>query len=303
LGIVARLRRRYDAALDHLRRAIAAARAAELHELANRCLFNIGALRFEQGQMEAAQEVYLEALAGMRAVGDSYGVARVLHALSQVHRNRGDVEATLALLDEACAIKRQLGDTIGLAVSQNSKAMSLLSIGRVAEARALSERILVETADSGEQWARSHFLDTIAMVELVTGNPGRARAALWEALALPGLDDPRIRALISTHLALAELVGGSVERAEALLCQEVPGEHGPEVALDRQFVLAALALAHGDRDSARHAAHAMADQVASSGFALYAPVAAHLEAAASEPPPLAELPRLLWVLSEGTPGR
>src|SRR6266540_3356914 len=302
LGIVARLRRRYDAALDHLRRAMAAAREADLHELANRCLFNIGALRFEQGQMEAALEVYVEALAEMRALGDSYGVARLLHALSQVQRNRGDVEATLALLDEACHIKRQLGDTLGLAVSQNSKAMALLSIGRLAEARALSERTLVETADSGEQWARGHFLDTLAMVELVAGEAGRARDALCEALALPALTDPQIRALIATHLALAELIDGSVERAEALLREEVPDEHGPEVALDRQFLAAAVALARGDAAAAGGAARRMASQVTSSGFALYAPVAARLEAAA-DPPPLTALPRLLWVISEAAPER
>ncbi len=307
LGIVARLHRRYDAALDHLRRAIAAAREAELHELANRCLFNIGALRFEQGQMEAALDVYAEVLAEMRALGDSFGVARVLHALSQVQRNRGDAEASIALLDEACAIKRQLGDAQGLAVSENSKAMALLSIGRVAEARALSERILVETADIGERWFRSHFLDTLAMIDLVTGDVGRARTLLRDALALPGLTDPRIRALIAMHLALAELVEGSVELAEALLREDVPAEHGPEVALDHRFLAGALALARGDVAAVRDAARAMADQVASSGFALYAPVAAGLEAAASDPPPLSALPRVLWVISEATldrrPGR
>ncbi len=303
LGIVARLHRHYDAALEHLRRAIAAAREADLHELANRCLFNIGALRFEQGQMRSALEVYTEVLAAMRAVGDSYGVARVLHALSQVQRNRGDLEATLAMLDEACDIKRQLGDAMGLAVSENSKAMALLSIGRVAEARALSERTLVETADSGEQWARGHFLDTLAMVELVAGEAGRARDALCEALALPALTDPQIRALIATHLALAELIDGSVERAEALLREEVPDEHGPEVALDRQFLAAAVALARGDAAAAGGAARRMASQVTSSGFALYAPVAARLEAAAADPPPLTALPRLLWVISEAAPER
>jgi tetratricopeptide (TPR) repeat protein/transcriptional regulator with XRE-family HTH domain len=298
LGIVARLHRRYDAALDHLRRAIAAAREADMNELANRCLFNIGALRFEQGRMEAAQEVYTEVLAEMRAVGDSYGVARVLHALSQVHRIRGDLETTIAQLDEACAIKRQLGDAQGLAVSRNSKAMALLAVGRAEEARELAERILVETADSGEQWARSHFLDTLAMVELVAGDAGRARAALCEALALPALTDPQIRALIATHLALAELVEGSVEPAADLLRREAAGEHGPEVALDRQFLAAAVAIARGDVAAAREAARAMATLASRSGFALYAPVAARLEAAAADPPPLADLPRLLWVLKQ-----
>ncbi len=302
LGIVARLQRRYVAAVDHLRRAIAAAREADLQGLANRCLFNIGALRFEQGQMEAALEVYAEVLADMRAVGDSYGVARVLHALADVRRVRGDVEATLALLDDACAIKRRLGDVQGLATSENSQAVALLSLGRVAEAQALSERTLVETADIGEQWLRGHLLGTLAAIALTAGDTGRARATLHEALALPGLTDPRIRALLTVHLALAELVDGSVERAETLLRDGVGDEHGPEVALDRRFLAGAVALARGDAAAARDAARAMADQVSSSGYALYAPVAARLEAAAADPPPLAALPRLLWVVGEGAPG-
>jgi tetratricopeptide (TPR) repeat protein/transcriptional regulator with XRE-family HTH domain len=297
LGIVARLHRRYDSALDRLRRAIAAAREADLHEIANRCLFNIGALRFEQGQTEVALEVYAEVLAGMRRLGDSYGAARVLHALADVQRVRGDVHAMLSLLDEACAIKRRLGDVQGLAVSDNSRAVALLSLGRVTEARALSERTLVETADIGEQWARGHFLSTLATIELVAGDPGKARATFHEALALPGLTDPRLRALISVHLALAELVAGAVAPAETLLRETVADELGPELALDRQFLAAAVALARGDAAAARRAALAMAEQAASCGFALYIPIAARLEAAARRPPPLADLPRLLWVVS------
>jgi tetratricopeptide (TPR) repeat protein/transcriptional regulator with XRE-family HTH domain len=297
LGIVARLRRRYDAALDHLRRAIAAAREAELHELANRCLFNIGALRFEQGQMEAALEIFAEVLADMRRLGDSYGVARVLHALADVQRVRGDVAATLARLDDACAIKRRLGDAQGLATSENSRAVVLLSLGRVAEARALCERILAETVDIGEQWIRGHLLSTLAAIDLVSGDVGHALSELRQALALPGFTDPRIRALVTTHLALAELVGGAIGPADELLRGGVPDEHGPEVALDRHFLAGAVALARGDSAGARAAARAMANQVASSGFTLYSPIAARLETAAADPPPLAELPRLLWVLS------
>jgi hypothetical protein len=74
------------------------------------------------------------------------------------------------------------------------------------------------------------------------------------------------------------------------------------VALDRRFLAGAVALARGDAAAVRDAARAMAKQVSGSGYALYAPVAARLEAAAADPPPLAALPRLLWVVGEGAPG-
>jgi ATP/maltotriose-dependent transcriptional regulator MalT/DNA-binding XRE family transcriptional regulator len=292
LGIVARLRRQPEA-FASLRRAVAAAREAGLHELANRCLFNIGALRFELGQLDAALEVFDEVLAEMQAVGDSYGMARVLHAMAQVQRCGGDLEAALATLDRACTMKRELGDVLGLASSENSRAFVLMSLGRVAEARTLVERILAETADMGEQWVRGHFLDTLGLVMLVAGEVDKAQATLREALALPGRADPHSRAEIEAHLALALLVHGEVELAEQALENGVPTEFGAEIELQLHFLDAALALARCDRQAVRNAAQAMAERVAARGYTVYAPIAAALAAAADEPPPLTSLPQML----------
>jgi ATP/maltotriose-dependent transcriptional regulator MalT/DNA-binding XRE family transcriptional regulator len=292
LGIVARLRRQPEA-FASLRRAVAAAREAGLHELANRCLFNIGALRFELGQLDAALEVFDEVLAELQAVGDSYGMARVLHAMAQVQRCGGDLEAALATLDRACTMKRELGDVLGLASSENSRAYALMSLGRVAEARTLVERILAETADMGEQWVRGHFLDTLGLVMLVAGEVDKAQATLREALALPGRADPHSRAEIEAHLALALLVQGEVELAEQALENGVPTEFGAEIELQLHFLDAALALARRDRQAVRNAAQAMAERVAATGYTVYAPIAAALAAAADEPPPLTSLPQML----------
>jgi ATP/maltotriose-dependent transcriptional regulator MalT/DNA-binding XRE family transcriptional regulator len=294
LGIVARLRRE-PAASDSLRRAVAAAREAGLNELANRCLYNLGALRSELGQLDAALDVYDEVLAEMQAVGDSYGMARVLHAIAQAQRCGGDVEAALATLDRACAIKRELGDVLGVASSENSRAYMLMSLGRVAEARTLVERILADTADMGEQWVRGHFLDTLGMVLLVVGEVGKAQATLREALALPRLADPHSRAEIEAHLALALLTQGEVEFAERLMENGVPTEFGAEIELQFHFLGAALALARSDRKAVQDAAQAMAERVAATGHAVYATIAAGLAAAADDPPPLTALPRMLLV--------
>jgi ATP/maltotriose-dependent transcriptional regulator MalT/DNA-binding XRE family transcriptional regulator len=295
LGIVARLRRQPEA-FASLRRAVTAAREAGLHELANRCLYNIGALRFELGHLEAALEVFDEVLAEMQAVGDSYGVARVLHAVAQVQRCGGDLEAALATLDRACTMKRELGDVLGLASSENSRAYLLMSLGRVAEARTLVEWILAETADMGEQWVRGHFLDTLGMVLLVAGEVDKAQATLREALALPGRADPHSRAEIEVHLALALLIQGEVELAEQVMKNGVPAEFGAEIELQFHFLGAALALARSDRKAVRNAARAMAERVAATGYTVYAPVAAALAAAADDPPPLTALPQMLLLV-------
>jgi ATP/maltotriose-dependent transcriptional regulator MalT/DNA-binding XRE family transcriptional regulator len=292
LGIVARLRRE-PAAFESLRRAVAAAREAGLHELANRCLYNIGALRSELGQLEAALEVYDEVLAELQAAGDSYGMARVLHAMAQAERCRGDLEAALATLDRACEIKRDVGDALGVASSENSRAYLLMSLGRVAEARTLIERILADTADMGEQWVRGHLLDTFGMVLLVDGEVGMAQATLGEALALPRRADPHSRAEIEAHLALALLTQGQVELAERLMENGVPTKFGAEIELQFHFLGAALALARGDREAVRDAAQAMAERAAAAGHAIYEPIATDLAAAADDPPPLTTLPQML----------
>jgi Flp pilus assembly protein TadD len=232
----------------------------------------------------------------MQAVGDSYGMARVLHAIAQVQRCGGDLEAALATLHRACTMKRELGDVLGLASSENSRAYALMSLGRVAEARTLVERILAETADMGEQWVRGHFLDTLGMVLLVAGEVERAQATLHEALALPGRADPHSRAEIEAHLALALLVQGEVELAEQVIENGVPAEFGAEIELQYHFLGAAVALARGDGTAVRDAAQAMAERAAAAGYTVYTAIAAALAAAADDPPPLTSLPQMLLLV-------
>jgi hypothetical protein len=111
-----------------------------------------------------------------------------------------------------------------------------MSLGRVAEARTLVERILAETADMGEQWVRGHFLDTLGMVLLVAGEVDKAQATLREALALPGRADPHSRAEIEAHLALALLVQGKIELAEQVMAHGVPTGFGAEIELQFHFL-------------------------------------------------------------------
>src|SRR5918992_361352 len=191
----------------------------------------------------------------------------------------------------ACSTSVPCGS--GLASSENSRAYALMSLGRVAEARTLVERILAETADMGEHWVRGHFLDTLGLVMLVAGEVDKAQATLREALALPGRADPHSRAEIEAHLALTLLVQGELELAEQALENGVPTEFGVEIELQFHFLGAALALARCDCRAVRNAAQAMAERVAATGYTVYAPIAAALAAAADEPPPLTSLPQML----------
>lgn len=168
LGVVCRLRRETAAALAHLGSSVAAARMAGQPRLAARATFNIGALRFEQGEVDDAARIFADLLPGMRARGDSYGAGRVLHAMGVVRLNEGDPAGALGLLTEAAATKRRLGDLAGAGASERGTALALLALGRRAEAQWLVDRVPAGAAGTGERWA--HFLDTAGTVALVEGD-------------------------------------------------------------------------------------------------------------------------------------
>jgi tetratricopeptide (TPR) repeat protein len=136
LGTVDRLQGRPKSAGERLREAATAAQAAGLTEMAGRLLFNLGGIAHEGGDLAGAKDIYDEALSRMRAVADTYGTARVLHALAGIRHQGGAPQEALALLTEACALKRRVGDSEGAANSEQETALVLLSLGRLAQARA-----------------------------------------------------------------------------------------------------------------------------------------------------------------------
>jgi ATP/maltotriose-dependent transcriptional regulator MalT len=297
LGVVRRLRRETAPALRHLASSVAAARMAGLPQLAARSTFNIGALRFEQGELDDATHIFTDLLPDMRARGDSYGAGRVLHAMGVIRLNQGDPAAALGLLAEAADTKRRLGDLAGAGTSEHSTALALLALGRVADARQLVDRVLTGSTTSGERWARAHFLDTHGMIALVEGDLVRANRAFTDAQALAAeiRADPHLATLLQVHLALARLAGGDRPGAEWLLGALVVDGIGGTLAFETEFLRGALALAGGDAAGALAAAGTMAARAAATGNAYYGAAAGRLAAAAHQPPRPAAYPALLWI--------
>jgi tetratricopeptide (TPR) repeat protein len=189
----------------------------------------------------------------MEARGDSHGQGRVLHALAAIHLARDDPSSALDLLDRACAIKERMGDVNGVANSQNSRAMALLRLGRLPEARAAVERALAVPAADAEAWARCYFLTTRAAIDLVSGAVDVALDGYREALRQPGIAGTDAQARASVQLMLALLVAGDTDAAERLL-QKPVGQQELAVRLERRFAAGVLGLARGGPAEARAAA-------------------------------------------------
>jgi ATP/maltotriose-dependent transcriptional regulator MalT/DNA-binding XRE family transcriptional regulator len=315
LGVAARLRGEPDAAAGWLEQAITAARAAGLPEVAGRSLFSLGAIGAESGQLAEAERQYSAALAELRPIGDGYGIARVLHGLALLRHIAGDLDAAISLYDEAVALKRRMGDPLGAANSEHSRALVLLSRGQTGAARAALTAILAGTTALGERYARGHYLDSLAMVDLVEGDWRSAGDHLAAAAGIAAeVGIPSLLAETTVHRAFAVLSAGDLAGATSLwqATAEQAGAAGTGMhangALQHLALTACLALARQDYPGAAAAAAAMSSQAAAGGDVRYGRGARQLAAAiaaAAAPggtaPPLADLPRVLWVWGAAGP--
>jgi tetratricopeptide (TPR) repeat protein len=292
LGQALRVHRRFDAAADHLARAVAAAERAGRAELVNRSRYVHANILLERGDTAAAEAMYADALAGCERVGDGYGAARVLQALTHVHLNRGDLAVALKTIDRSREIRAQLGNPGDIANADTVRAEVLLALGRVGEAHEVIGAVVA--AGSANPWERSYHLAVLAQAHLVSGEPEAAAALLRDALARPGLEGTAVRVLLRAYLAVALLVAGR----DANLDDGDPGNGdgpvSPGVDLDLHVLAVVRAAAGGDGAGATRSVAALRARATALGHLRYETVADELAAGLAAGTPLAELPRLVW---------
>lgn len=293
LGEAQRYQSRPEAALDSWQHAITAARRAGLRRLEYRYPGNMGLMLIELGRMDEAMGLCSEALVELNAIGDSYAAAQALAVIAFVHHVRGNQAATLEFTQQAGDLRRRLGDYAGAAVFENGRVWALFLCGRIEEALGLAEHNRREIEKLGSTWLAAQALDTLSIVQMVAGNLEQARAALHQAFAMPDIIDKWIYHFLFDDLALVQVASGEVDRAQQTL-DEAPPPVGVWQELDRLLARGAVALARGDMALASTLAARLSDQAAGMGFQLYVQRAQRLFQAIAGPPPLAELPRLLW---------
>ncbi len=200
-------------------------------------------------------------------------------------------------LDQAREIFRQIGDMRGLASEENLRATCLITRGQDADARAVVERLLVETDGNGTLRMRGYYLAKLALAQLLQGEIDAAEQSLQRALALPSVQaEPMLRFQLHDRLALILLAAGDAPAAGAALTQ-APLFEGLSLwsVLDRQVLEALVALAGGDRAKASAVAAQVGARAAQ--YPYYCQRAARLAEAIHNLPPLSALPALMWHLS------
>jgi len=213
---------------------------------------------------------------------------------------QGQGDAALALFDEGRDVNARLADVQAVAACENGVALALLAVGRSAEAREVAERMLEDTARTGERIARANYLDTLGNVALVEGAE-EAVPVLTEAreLAAEIHGAPYVLGVLDLHLALAHASAGRLVEARRIVAS-VPREDMGDLGLERLYAEGVLALLAGDAAAGLAHATAMAAKAGEQGYGRYALAARRLGAAAEtarekgEPPAAAAVIGLLW---------
>jgi ATP/maltotriose-dependent transcriptional regulator MalT len=294
LGEAQRYQSRPQAALDSWQQAITAARRAGLRRLEYRYPGFMGLMLIELGRLEEARQLCSEALAQLNAIGDSYAAAQALAVIAYIHHVQGDQVTTLELIQQAGDLRRRLGDFANAAIFENGRVWALLILGRIEEALAMAERQKRDIDQLGSTWFAAQALDTLSIARMVAGDLAQAQAALRQAFAMPDITGKWVYHFLFNDLALTQLAGGEVDKAQQTL-DEAPPTVGVWQELDRLLIRGAVALARGDTAAATTLASTLAERATAVDYQLYVQRATRLAEAIRTPPPLAGLPRFLWV--------
>ncbi|CAA9429872.1 hypothetical protein AVDCRST_MAG82-2030 [uncultured Rubrobacteraceae bacterium] len=203
-------------------------------------LYATGELAFGQGELARAAELFEEALALYRELGDDSGAADVLAELGQVARAQGDHDRAAALSEEGLNLGRRLGDSRVAAIALSTLGRVERHWGNMEAAIARQEESLALFREIGHQWGSAYTLANLAVAELGRGEVERALTLNEESLWLyRELGDKSGMALVLINLGDLARERGEDERAAALynealaLHRELGNERGVTRALAR----------------------------------------------------------------------
>jgi len=206
---------RYDAAMEHLRR------AQELFERSRddrgiaSTLDDMGRVHWLRGGYSQALDFHRQALTIRRALGDRRSIALSLANIGRVHHDSGNFKAAIAQFREALDLRRDIGDMVGIVQSlcdlgsvhsedgNHEQALELLG-----EARSLAQEI-------GDKLALADVLSRTGEVKGAMGRGAEAVKDLSDAKQLASQLGDRV-ALAVTHqrLAQVQLHLGNLEAAD-----------------------------------------------------------------------------------------
>ena len=291
LGTIARFTSDFDGALAHIRSAGYIAEQSGLAELARRCRMDEASLLFSRGQLDATIDRCLTIMPQLHASGDSYAIGQLYGIMALSYLLRDDLEAGLDAAEQGYAVREEIGDRHGMMMAANHRALLLITLDRLVEARALVDRILALDGLTGDIHALGFALEKLAILQMLEGDAQAAQATLRRALDLPATPgDAKLRDDLRHDLGVALLMCGELDAARELVVVG-PGTRNIWVELNHRLLEALIALANGDASAVPALADTLASHARATGHLLFGRIARRLTSAGAPP----DFARLAWV--------
>ncbi|MEG3613980.1 ATP-binding protein [Isoptericola haloaureus] len=205
------------------------------------------------GDLTAARDVGLEALAAAEASGDAEQLTRVLSSLAELSSATGYLTEAVAYAERALAAAEQVADPTSIAFERGNLARLLHLRGRTADAERLARAAVDLVRPFGATWCLRYVLLGLAQTRLDQGDPDEAAEHLREVDGLGVGGDPQVVAGACRTRAELELARGRAGAAQEILDAAGPVAGLPVLAPVRVRVLAGL----GRHDEAATAGEAV----------------------------------------------
>ncbi|HEY0190971.1 MAG TPA: tetratricopeptide repeat protein [Kofleriaceae bacterium] len=206
---------KYDAAMEHLRRAHALFEQSRDDRGIASTLDDMGRVNWLRGAFGHALDFHRQALTIRRALGDRRSIALSLANIGRVHHDTGNFKAAISQFREALDLRRDIGDLVGIVQSlcdlggvHGEDGNHPLALELLTEARGMATEI-------GDKLALADVLSRTGEVVAAMGRGEEAVRDLTEAKALAsGLGDRVALSTAHQRLAHVQLQLGDLEAAD-----------------------------------------------------------------------------------------
>ncbi|MEX2502167.1 MAG: BTAD domain-containing putative transcriptional regulator, partial [Trueperaceae bacterium] len=198
---------------------------------------NLGACRFDQGDLDGAAEQWERALPAVRTLGSLQREAVLLANLGALDEEAGRIAEAERRYRRSLDLRTRVGDRRGEATVLHALGRLALAQGRPEEATERLRRAIVAFGDTNDPAGRAHARSSLARALLTHGRLDAAEressAALAEAHAL-GAHTEILAALLTRAWLWRDR--GAPQRAERLVARIAAASHGNEAQVHRQAV-------------------------------------------------------------------
>jgi len=169
---------------DLFEESVAGCRAIGNVSCAGYGLYNDAVLLYDQGNLEGARRLYEQSLAAHEATGNRNDIPTILNSIANVLADKGDQSGAKRMYERSVNSCRALGDKLNAAVALGNLGSLLADEGDLAGARARYQEALDIKRPLGRPGSIAYTISSLGDLSLAQGDLAEARKLHQEALAI-----------------------------------------------------------------------------------------------------------------------